>query len=151
MEAKIQQTECTRVYTGILRNIQPTNRNGNGCAETLACILHQYPGCCHAGNRRRTDASERWAGPRSIAIAMNRGKLKFSRIWTSQGRDRARALNKLQFSFTHENFPLCLPFTMVTSRPETDWCNMRARATILPVRSRTNPGRSLRVVVGCIR
>lgn len=35
MEAKIQQTECTRVYTGILRIVQPANRNGNGCTETL--------------------------------------------------------------------------------------------------------------------
>ena len=33
----------------------------------LACILHQYPGCCDAAYRRRADAAERRAGPQSIA------------------------------------------------------------------------------------
>ncbi len=43
------------------------------------------------------------ARSKSIAVAMDWGKPKFRRIWTSQGRDRTRAGNKLYFWFCSQS------------------------------------------------
>ena len=81
----------------------PVSYKGN-----LARILHQYRGCWRptAGMQEveqcreqlpRTGAAGRRAGPRTIAVAMVRGKTKSRRSWASQGRDRIRAGYKLYF------------------------------------------------------